>query len=63
MKYEYLYVCDGQVPDCKKTHCHYNGTGKCRHTQDESHALYPAPHEWAWESKDAKTHTFCEAVR
>ena len=35
-----LYVCDGKVPACAKTFCHYNGTGDCRHTTDESHALY-----------------------
>ena len=37
----HLYVCDGKVPACAKTFCHYNGTGDCRHTTDESHALYP----------------------
>ena len=35
-----LYVCDGKVPACAKTFCYYNGTGECRHTTDESHALY-----------------------
>ena len=37
----YLYVCDGKVPTCGKSYCHYNGNGECRHTTDESHALYP----------------------
>ena len=42
----YLYVCDGKVPTCKKSYCYYNGTGECRHTTDESHALYPM-HDFA----------------
>ena len=62
MKYEYLYVCDGQVPDCKKTHCHYNGTGRCRHTTDKSHALYPDSTEWEWKKTEGKKVTYCQAV-
>ena len=63
MKYEYLYICDGNVADCEKTHCAWNGTGDCRHTTNVKHARYPEPHEWAWEAKEAKRHVFCEQLR
>jgi len=36
-----VYLCDGMVPDCRKTFCYKRG-GKCRHTADASHALNPA---------------------
>lgn len=41
-----LYVCDGKVPECKKTACAFNGTGDCMHTADKSHARYEPPREW-----------------
>ena len=63
MKYVYLYVCDGDVPSCEKTACHWNGNGDCRHTSDSGHARYPEPHVWAMEMKEPKRHTFFERVR
>ena len=33
-----FYLCDGNVPECKKTFCYQNG-GECRHTSDIKHAL------------------------
>lgn len=63
MKHEYLYVCDGQVADCPKSHCHYNGTGRCRHTTNVGNALYPEPREWAWKSEEKDKVVHCEAVR
>jgi len=35
-----LYLCDGDVPGCRKTGCYKRG-GECRHTTDISHALNP----------------------
>lgn len=43
-----LYVCDGKVPDCKKTACAFNGKGDCMHTADKSHARYEPPREWGF---------------
>ena len=33
-----FYLCDGDVPECKKTGCYKNG-GECRHTSDPIHAI------------------------
>lgn len=35
-----LYLCDGEVPECPKTHC-YKTTDEpaCRHTSDIRHAV------------------------
>ena len=33
-----MYLCDGKVPECKKTSCYLNG-GYCWHTSDISHAI------------------------
>lgn len=35
-----MYLCDGNVPECKKTHCYKNTDGEaCRHTSDVKHAV------------------------
>lgn len=41
-----LYMCDGDVPGCRKTYCAFNGTGDCCHTEDKSHARYEPPRRW-----------------
>jgi len=41
-----LYICDGNVPACRKTACAFNGTGDCMHTKDRRHARYEGPREW-----------------
>jgi len=33
-----LYLCDGAVPTCSKTHCYRNG-GTCFKTSDVEHAV------------------------
>ncbi|MDO5344415.1 MAG: hypothetical protein Q4E91_01570 [Lachnospiraceae bacterium] len=34
------YLCDGEKPDCKRTHCYKNtDDGLCRHTSDIDHAI------------------------
>lgn len=34
------YLCDFRKnEECPKTHCHYMGTGKCRHTTDIRYAI------------------------
>ena len=34
------YLCDGKVPDCKKTHCYYKKVEDgCKHTSDINHAV------------------------
>lgn len=41
-----MYLCDGEVPSCKKMHC-YKKTDDtpCRHTSDINHALnFRKPH-------------------
>lgn len=35
-----LWLCDGKVPDCPKTYCAHNGTGRCRRTSRREHALH-----------------------
>lgn len=37
-----LYLCDGDVPTCRKDECYKRG-GECRHTTDATHALNPEP--------------------
>lgn len=35
-----LYLCDGEVPECEKTHCSLKTPdGWCRHTSDINHAV------------------------
>ncbi len=35
-----LYLCDGMVPECSKTHCYKNtDEDPCRHTSDINHAV------------------------
>lgn len=33
-----MFLCDGAVENCKKTHCFMNG-GDCRKTSDINHAV------------------------
>lgn len=33
-----LFLCDGNVPECKKTHCYKSG-GECKCTSDIRHAI------------------------
>ena len=37
-----LYLCDGDIPTCRKDECYKRG-GECRHTTDADHALNPEP--------------------
>lgn len=41
-----LYLCDGDVPACRKTNCHKRG-GDCQHTTDAAHALNKEPRNFA----------------
>ena len=35
-----FFLCDGNVPECKKTHCYkQTDDDPCRHTSDISHAI------------------------
>lgn len=35
-----MYLCDGNVPECKKTHCYKNTSEEaCKHTSDINHAV------------------------
>lgn len=35
-----MYLCDGNVPECKKTHCYKNMNEEaCMHTSDIKHAI------------------------
>lgn len=44
---DFLYVCDGAVPSCKRTVCHWFGLGDCMHTSDPDHARYGEPRVFA----------------
>lgn len=37
-----LYLCDGEVPTCRKDECYKRG-GECCHTTDTTHALNQEP--------------------
>ena len=37
-----LYLCDGDIPTCRKDECYKRG-GECRYTTDADHALNPEP--------------------
>jgi hypothetical protein len=41
-----LYICNGDVPGCKKESCWYLGNGECRHTGKEEHALHGEHKAW-----------------
>ena len=49
-----MYICDGNVPECRKSFCAFNGRGDCMHTQDKSHARYGPPREWTVEMAGGK---------
>lgn len=35
-----FYLCDGEVPECRKGHCYkQTDDNPCRHTSDVSHAI------------------------
>lgn len=38
-----LYLCDGEVPSCRKPGSCYKFGGECQHTTDETPALNPEP--------------------
>lgn len=42
-----LYICDGDIPECNKSFCGFNGNGNCTHTADEGHARYNPPRDWS----------------
>lgn len=44
---DFLYVCDGERPGCKKTACKWTGAGECSHTSDANHARYGEPRVFA----------------
>lgn len=33
-----FYICNGENPDCAKTHCFYHG-GECKYTTNEQYRL------------------------
>lgn len=37
-KKKVFYLCDGKVPECKKTDCYKNG-GECKHTSNVEYAV------------------------
>lgn len=39
MENKISYLCDGNVPKCKKTYCYRNGQGNCKRTYDINHAI------------------------
>lgn len=34
-----MYLCDGEKPDCKRTHCYKNVQDGCKRTDDINHAI------------------------
>lgn len=62
MKKVYLYVCDGEKPDCEKTACAWHGNGSCTHTADKRHARYGEPRKWAFEAREPEKHVFAERI-
>lgn len=46
-----LFLCDGNVPECKKTHCYKSG-GECKCTSDIRHAInFENVSECEWEER------------
>lgn len=50
-----FYICDGKIPDCRKTCCAFLGLGDCMHTANKKHARYRPPREWDIVAAGSKT--------
>ena len=38
MRQRIVYICNGEIPDCRKTGCVYLSRGECEHTTKEQYA-------------------------